>query len=448
MRKLGTATGRLFLTIAAMTVLGNFAAVVSADDHEGADEKGQVRIVGQPGTPCPNAHYTTITDAVKAADPGDIIEICPALYAEQLTITEPLTHRGLQVDGVNRVVIKPASMSPTVGNDGAVGGLPFEAVITVAYTHDVIIQNLAVSTANNGVSGCTPLVAGIHYYNSSGEIENSAVSGAQVPGCSGASALTFGNGFGIQIDADQPGDFDVSVETSSIHDFTRDGIQVIGPGVAASIKGNDVSGVGPSVGVFQFGIFIVNGAVGRINGNVITEGLCGTLPPFPPAPNNCFDLRSEGITLRAVGDGTIVDRNVITDAQSGIFINDANRIRVSNNVIGNIDILDGIDLQGTSNSRFDGNIIFNVLPVANQSCGVFESPGPGTAGGSEGQNEFVHTAVNDAYCGVAYVSTSDVDSGTFHNTLYNTVSSELPSLPLPVEPGQTSPDPVKLRPQQ
>jgi nitrous oxidase accessory protein NosD len=408
----------------AILFLGTFCATTSVAR---ADER--VRIVGQPNTPCPNAQYTTINDAVNAADPGDVIEICPALYPEQLTITKRLTLRGRRVNGVNRVLLQPTSMSPAVGVDNAVGGLPFEAVITVMYTHGVTIQNLAIDASKNNVTGCTPLVAGIHYYNSSGEVENNAISGAQVTGCTGANALLFGSGFGVQVDADQPGDFDVSIENNSIHDFTRDGIQAVNPGVTATIEENVISGVGPSGGVFQFGVFIVNGAVGRISRNVITEGLCGTL-----SITDCINARSEGITLRAVGDGTLIDRNVINDAQSGIFINAANQVRVTNNQISNIVGFDGIDLQGTSNSLIDGNIIFNALPLDNESCGVFENTGPGSAGGLEQQNKIFHTIVNDAYCGVVYVSTTDVDSGRYFNTLYTNVSSELPTLPPPVEP--------------
>lgn len=51
--------------------------------------------VGKPNTACPNAQYTTIAAAVDAAAPGDVIEICPALYPEQLIISKPLTLRGV-----------------------------------------------------------------------------------------------------------------------------------------------------------------------------------------------------------------------------------------------------------------------------------------------------------------------------------------------------------------
>ncbi len=35
-------------------------------------------------------------------------------------------------------------------------------------------------------------------------------------------------------------------------------------------------------------------------------------------PTDCFNARSEGVTLRSVGDGTVVDHNIISDVQSGI----------------------------------------------------------------------------------------------------------------------------------
>src|SRR5579863_4936545 len=252
-------------------------------------------IVGKPNTGCPGAQYTTITAAVNAASSGDVIEICPALYAEQVTVTKPLTLRGIGVNGIKRVLVQPSSMVPVVGADGAVGGLPLEAVITVMNTHHVAVENLALDAGNNNVTGCSTLVAGIHYYNSSGEIKDNAIFGAEVTGCTGTAGFFPGNGFGVQVDADQPGDFDVCVNHNSIHNFTRDGIQVIGAGVTARIEGNVIAGTGPASGVFQFGVFVLNGAVGLVNRNIIHEGLCGAL-----SPSDCLAVRSEGVTLRAV----------------------------------------------------------------------------------------------------------------------------------------------------
>jgi hypothetical protein len=73
-----------------------------------ATSYGKTLVVGQPSAPCPNARYTTITDAVNAANPGDVVAICPALYPEQLIIAKPLTLEGLTVNGVGRVLLQPS----------------------------------------------------------------------------------------------------------------------------------------------------------------------------------------------------------------------------------------------------------------------------------------------------------------------------------------------------
>jgi hypothetical protein len=47
-------------------------------------------------------------------------------------------------------------------------------------TRNVKIQNLAIDASNNAVSGCSPIVTGIHYYNASGEVIGAAIAGSQV----------------------------------------------------------------------------------------------------------------------------------------------------------------------------------------------------------------------------------------------------------------------------
>ena len=387
--------------------------------------------VGQPNTACPHAQYSTITSAVNAAAPGDVIEICPALYAEQLIITKPLVLRGISTtvniqqflpccNVVDRVLLKPTLQE--------LQGLPFEAVITIMNTEGVTIDNLALDASQNTVASCDVALSGVHFFNASGRLKNSAVFGAQLSNPQSCSTF-FGNGFGVVVDSSEPGPFHVKIEDNSIHDYQRDGIEVSNAGVNVEIEGNNISGLGPASGFNQFGIFLLNGSVGEVEGNIITEGACGTL-----AATDCFNLRSEGVVLKSVGDGAMVDHNVINHVQSGIFLNAVNRARITNNLIGNIDSLDGIDMQGTSNSLVDGNTIFNATPLANLSEGVFEASGPGSAGGIEENNEISNNTVNDAYCGVAFVSTSRVRSGRYSNVLYPELLSNGQPGPPPTEP--------------
>jgi nitrous oxidase accessory protein NosD len=128
----------------------------------------------------------------------------------------------------------------------------------------------------------------------------------------------------------------------------------------------------------------VNGAVGLIKGTQVAEGDCGTLNL-----TDCVNARSEGVVLRAVGDGSVVDQNVITRAQSGIFINNANKARITNNLIGEISALDGIDAQGMSNSLLLNNSISNTTALANQSCGIVERTWDGKCG-RDGRKQLDH----------------------------------------------------------
>jgi len=387
--------------------------------------------VGKPNTSCPNAQYTTITAAINAASPGDVIQICPALYPEQLIITKSLTLRGVLTavnlthylpccNEVKRVLVQPSLQD--------LQGLPFEAVITVMNTEGVTIDNLAIDASQNTVATCDIALSAVHFYNASGRLANSAISGAQLPNPQSCSTFP-GNGFGVEVDSSQAGPFNVVISNNSIHDFQRDGIEVSNAGVSVQVSGNNISGLGPSSGINQFGVFLLNGAVGQIKGNIITEGLCGTL-----SATDCVNLRSEGVVLRAAGDHTVVDGNVINHVQSGIFLNAVNRARITNNLIGNVDAFDGIDMQGTSNTLVDSNIIFHAGPLTNLSEGVFEASGAGSAGGVEGYNEISNNTVNDAYCGVAFVATSHVQSGKYFNVLYPELLSNGQPGPPPTEP--------------
>jgi nitrous oxidase accessory protein NosD len=382
--------------------------------------------VGKPNTACPNAQYTTIAAAVDAAAPGDVIEICPALYPEQLIISKPLTLRGVLThvniekylpccNEVKRVLLQPSLLD--------LQNLPFEAVITVMNTKDVTIDNLAIDASKNTVASCDIGLSAVHFYNASGHLKNSAVLGAKLPNSKSCSTF-FGNGFGVAVDSSEAGPFHVEIEHNSIHDFQRDGVEVSDAGVTVEVDGNNISGLGPSTGINQFGIFLLNGAVGQVKGNIITEGACGKL-----SATDCLNLRSEGVVLAGVGDDTVVDHNVINHVQSGIFLNTVNRARITNNLIGNIDSLDGIDMESTSNSLVDSNTIFNATPLENFSEGVFEA-----YGGTEGNNEISNNTVNDAYCGVDFVASSHVEHGTYFNVLYPELLSNGQPGPPPTEP--------------
>ncbi|HUB82037.1 MAG TPA: right-handed parallel beta-helix repeat-containing protein [Bryobacteraceae bacterium] len=388
---------------------------------------GKNLIVGAPNTPCPNAGYTTISSAIAAAHAGDVIEICPALYAEQLTIAMPLTLKGLQENGVGRVLIQPTTL--TTNSEG------FVAVISVIGTSNVTISNLAIDASNNTVTACTPALAGIHFYNASGTVDSDAISGTELSTQTDCTALFPGSGFGVQADqaTGATGPFHVTVQNSSMHDFGRDAVLVNGAAEVANVNNNFITGVGPSSGVNQFGVFLANGATGEVVGNNITQGNCGSI-----STNNCIPLRSEGVVLRAAGNGVLIANNIINNVQAGIFVNGATYPQVIGNTITSVDALNGIHMQGSVSGFYAANRLTHVGPISIVSsdngtgCAINDIPGTGSSG-----NNLLGNWVNDAYCGIGYVSTDLLEANTFLNVLALTLNNDVLTVyPPPTEPGQ------------
>src|ERR1700742_2918876 len=53
---------------------------------------------------------TTISNAIAAARPGDVVAVCPGSYAEQLTITKPISLEGIVIPNQpGATIIPPAA---------------------------------------------------------------------------------------------------------------------------------------------------------------------------------------------------------------------------------------------------------------------------------------------------------------------------------------------------
>ncbi len=390
---------------------------------------GKTWMVANGDTPCATAaDFSSIGAAIAAAAAGDEIDICSALYPEQLIITKPLTLRGVGGQGIGRTLIQPAQMIP-------VGNLGFTAVITVMGASGVTIQNLAIDASNNAVSGCTIGLAGIHFYDASGLVDSDSISGTALAAPTSCATLFPGNGAGVQADQDSTttASYSITVRNSSIHDFGRNAILVNGSGQSADIENNFITGIGPSTGANQFGIFLANGVTGLVNGNYIAQGNCGAIDI-----SDCYNLRSEGVVLRAVGSGVLVEGNTISNVQSGVFVNGATNPNVINNVVSSVDALSGIHIQGSVNGLYLGNKISHVGPFTTDTSSDEEGCGLNSVSGTKNSgNTFQDNWVNDAYCGVAYVTSDVVLTNVYLNTLYETLNSDNypDTFPPPTEPG-------------
>jgi Right handed beta helix region len=78
--------------IAILGILAACALAFAAADGTATDPA--TLVVDRDGVECANADFTSIQAAVDAAQPGDLIRVCPDLYSEAVTVDKPLMLKG------------------------------------------------------------------------------------------------------------------------------------------------------------------------------------------------------------------------------------------------------------------------------------------------------------------------------------------------------------------
>ena len=279
---------------------------------------------------CPSATFTSIQDAINAANPGSVIRVCPGTYGEQLSINKSLT-----IEGDNGAVVLPSSM---VANTTGSSGTPIAAAILVKNAANVGIEGLIVDTANNGITECSPDLIGILYQNSTGSIKHNAVRNTKLSislnGCQSGDAIVVQSLGG--------GSSKVSINDNSIHDYQKNGITGNESGTEVAITKNVVTGLGPTIGAAQNGIQIGFGAKGEIQRNTVTDNVWS---PCVSLANCAFNATG---VLVFQSDDVHVEHNSVATNQVGIFAGGQNAKIESNNIANSL-VLVGIDLAGDSN---------------------------------------------------------------------------------------------------
>jgi hypothetical protein len=238
---------------------------------------------------CPNATFSRIQDAIDGATPGATIRVCKGNYHEQVAIRKPLT-----IVADSGAVLMPGTMKQNATS--LFDGSPFATAILVADTTDVSIEGLIVDGANNGIPQCSPRLFGIVFQNASGEISHVAIRnfklGTGLGGCQ--------SGTGIFVQSGGGGISNVEIENSTIHDFQKNGITANEVGTHVSVRGNIVTGIGPTSGAAQNGIQIGFGAGGAISKNTVTNNLwspCSAVGTCQTVAANILVTQSDGVEV-------------------------------------------------------------------------------------------------------------------------------------------------------
>src|SRR5439155_6982093 len=307
--------------VSALALLGLLASMTPA-----VGRAAVVIVVGQNGVLCPGAQFAKIQDAIDAASAGDSIQICPGTYIEQVSISKPL-----QLNGNNGAILRPNNI--VANTTSLASGQAIAAIILVQDTTDVTIRNVIVDGTDNGISGCAPDLIGVYYRNASGELSHVAVRDVKLNstlnGCQSGSAVLVQSSNGVNSV--------VAIEESSIHDYQKNGITANEVGTQVTIKGNVVTGLGPTTGAAQNGIQIGFGAKGSIRHNIVANHIwspCTSLESCDFKADDILVFQSNGVT---------VDHNVIGVAQTGVaMVGDQGQI-FDNDVFDSL-IFDGVEL--------------------------------------------------------------------------------------------------------
>jgi hypothetical protein len=297
--------------------------------------------------------YSTISQAVSSVTPGSIIEVCPGTYPEQVTITQPLTLRGVQAGNADNptITVPPGGLTKSVVAPTNGVTMFFQILVQSTESGLVNISNLAVKGASSTNSGLSGWIEGIYYQNSSGVINGVATYGQKGNG----------RGFGIFIEGTTSPAKTVSVTNSSIHDFDSEGIRtngsVLPPSLAVNITSNSVISSSSFSGNPVYGGIDVQGAAGSVlNNRVITHpastGISsGTGIAFPSSSTvNGNTVENFTVGIWPLGNSNTIKSNEVSLAGSGIVISGSSNV-VENNLLFNLKGGAGISFNCTGSSN-------------------------------------------------------------------------------------------------
>jgi hypothetical protein len=254
--------------------------------------------------------YATISDAVAAAPSGATVLVCPGTYSEQVTITTPLTLRGIV--STSPPVIRP----PSAGLTGA------QINVNGEFNSSSLVVNLGSLVVDGLGSSAT---AGVSYNSASGQINHLEVRN-QTTGIFLVGAI------------DDPIDT-VSISNSYVHNFSNEGISAHGLDVefivnitrsfVASTSASVQNGISYSItnGTIRQNAIILNAGVGLLldnlfdpitaEGNAIAGATVGIesgadmTAAANVIENNVLYNNATGISISGLGGGDTVTSNII-----------------------------------------------------------------------------------------------------------------------------------------
>lgn len=361
---------------------------------------GRTLMVDNDGAECPQAEYTSIQQAVAAAEAGDKILVCPGLYTGTVTVETPDL----------RIEAQAAPGEVVLQGTGAAG----ELGIVVLNTSGVVVQGFTVqgfgraqiriqggrgNTVRNNVTRNAVVNDGIQVTSSSANlVEQNTSHGNRQDGIfvGRISDIPFeptsdnivrhnetrNNRFGINLNGSGPGNV---ISGNRSHDNAERGIVNAALSHGNVIENNHVFANGltpipgvPGVGV---GINIVNSSLVAV-GNNRTEGNGASGIALTAGANNNVvtnnqsdDNAASGVQLNAAGS-SLIEKNRLFGNQDGV--------RILNNSAANVIQSNHIRRSGRDGIRAEVSLENTIESNSIRESGAHdahdESAGAGTGG--------------------------------------------------------------------
>ena len=327
--------------------------------------------------------YSTISQAISSVPSGSISLVCPGVYAEQVTITQPLTLKGVpSANTSNPTIVVPSgglTKSVIAPTNGAT--MYFQVLVQGTESGLVNISNLAVNGSSSANKNLNGWIEGIYYQNSSGTVSDVAAYGQNGNGA----------GFGIFLEGTTSPAKTVTVKNNSVHDFDSEGIRTNGsvvPSLTVNITSNSVVHSNTFSGNPAYGGIDVQGAMGTIlNNRVITH---------PAAPGV-----SAGTGI-AFPSSSVVTGNTVENFSVGIWaLGNSNSVKTNQ-----VSLAGGaIVISGNSND-IESNSLLNLTRDGGSGI-TFNCTGTG--------NTVIHNLINDATVGIVNHSGNTISPNTYSN---------------------------------
>ncbi len=239
--------------------------------------------------------FTTIQDAINAANEGDVIKVLPGTYIEQLTISKNITIIG---SGAESTIIEAPPLEELELN---VIGLPY--IVEVNNGAEVTIKGFGI----NGIKGtnCDGLL-GISVFGDATLKLDSAV----IQDCTFRSVF-----IGTLFVPGQSGH--ATITNTVITDYQDTGVFAVGPNSTLKMSYNKVLGSAPDALGITGILFGVN-ATGTITNNEVSKNICDI--PNTCGPDWFNQIQAFGIVADSADEGSVIANNYVTKNDAGIGV--------------------------------------------------------------------------------------------------------------------------------